>query len=71
MLAPHIDDDKGLLGAQKAQILQLFQHDEVAGLELGDHKLPDDAIENRQWLQEGNGLTSPDILCTAATPIHS
>ena len=53
VLAPHIDDDKGLLGAQKAQILQLFQHDEVAGLELGDHKLPDNAIENRQWLREG------------------
>ena len=53
VLAPHIDDDKGLLGAQKAQVLQLFQHDEVAGLELGDHKLPDDTIENRQWLREG------------------
>ena len=53
VLAPHIDDDKGLLGAQKAQILQLFQHDEVAGLELGDHKLPDDTIKNRQWLREG------------------
>ena len=53
VIAPHIDDDKGLLGAQKAQILQLFQHDEVAGLELGDHKLPDDSIKNRQWLREG------------------
>ena len=53
VLAPHIDDDKGLLGAQKAQVLQLFQHDEVAGLELGDHKLPVDTIENRPWLREG------------------
>ena len=53
VVAPHIDDDKGLLGAQKAQVLQLFQHDEVAGLELGDHKLPDDTIENRPWLREG------------------
>lgn len=53
VLAPHIDDSKGLLGAQKAQVLQLFQHDEVAGLELGDHKLPDDTVENRQWLRDG------------------
>ena len=53
VLAPHIDADKGLLGAQKAQVLQFFQHDEVAGLELGDHKLPDDTIENRPWLREG------------------
>lgn len=52
VLAPHIDDDKGLLGAQKAQVLQLFQHNEVAGLELGDNKLPDDAIDNPPWLQE-------------------
>ena len=53
VLAPHIDADKGLLGAQKAQVLQLFQHDEVAGLELGDHKLPDDTVENRTWLRSG------------------
>ena len=53
MLAPHIEHDKGLLGAQKAQVLQLFQHEEVAALELGDHKLPDDTTKNRPWLQEG------------------
>ena len=53
VLAPHIDDDKGLLGAQKAQVLQLFQHDEVAALELGDYKLPEETIEKRPWLQEG------------------
>ena len=52
-LAPHIEHDKGLLGAQKAQVLQLFQHGEVAGLELGDHKLPDDTVTNRSWLPEG------------------
>ena len=39
-LAPHIDEHKGILGAQKAQVLQLFRHDEIAGLELGDEKLP-------------------------------
>ena len=53
VLAPHLDNDKGLLGAKKAQVLQLFQHAEVAALELGDHKLPDDTIENRPWLPEG------------------
>ena len=53
VLAPHIEYDKGLLGAQKAQVLQFFQHNEVAALELGDHKLPDDTIENRPWLPEG------------------
>ena len=51
-LAPHIENDKGLLGAQKAQVLELFQHDAVAGLELGDHKLPYDTINNRPWLPE-------------------
>ena len=51
-LAPHIDDEKGLLGALKAQVSHQFPHAEVAGLELGDQKLPDDAIENRKWLQE-------------------
>lgn len=53
VLAPHIDNEKGLLGAQKAQVLQVFQHDEVAGLELGDQKLPRDALQNRSWLKDG------------------
>ena len=53
VVAPHIEHDKGLLGAQKAQVLQLFQHGEVAALELGDHKLPDDTTKNRPWLREG------------------
>ena len=53
VLAPHIEHDKGLLGAQKAQVLQLFQHEEVAALELGDNKLPVDTTNNRPWLQEG------------------
>ena len=53
VLAPHIDNEKGLLGAQKAQVLQLFQHTEVAGLELGDEKLPEDTLKDRPWLQDG------------------
>lgn len=53
VLAPHIDAADGLLGAQKSQVLQLFQHGEVAGLELGDDKLPDDTLRDRPWLHEG------------------
>ena len=53
VLAPHIDREKGLLGAQKAQVLQLFQHGEVGGLELGDGKLPEDTYRDREWLLEG------------------
>lgn len=53
VLAPHIDQEKGLLGAQRAQVLELFKHDEVAGLELGDNKLPEDTLVNREWLREG------------------
>lgn len=53
VLAPHIDAPKGLLGAQKAQVLQIFSHGELAGLELGDEKLAEDTLQNRQWLAEG------------------
>ena len=53
VLAPHIEADNGLLGAQKAQVLKLFQHDAVAGLELGDEKLPEDAVKGREWLPKG------------------
>ena len=52
-LAPHIDNDKGLLGAQKAQVLQRFEHGAVAGLELGDNRLADDAEKGRRWLRNG------------------
>ena len=54
VLAPHIDNPKGLLGAKKAQVLALFQHGEVAGLELGDGKLPADTLKGREeWLPKG------------------
>lgn len=53
VLAPHVDDEKGLLGAQKAQVLQLFQHHEIAGLELGDGKLPQETERRRSWLKDG------------------
>ncbi|MCY3841057.1 MAG: hypothetical protein OXH09_20835, partial [Gammaproteobacteria bacterium] len=53
VLAPHIEASKGLLGAQKAQVLQLFDHEEITGLELGDEQLPVDTLQKRPWLHEG------------------
>ena len=53
VLAPHVDADKGLLGAQNAQVLQRFEHGAVAGLELGDGRLADDAEKGRSWLRDG------------------
>ena len=53
VLAPHVDAPKGLLGAQKAQVLQFFDHGEVAGLEISDNKLPHDMLRNRDWLATG------------------
>ena len=53
VLAPHIDGDKGLLKAQRAQVLTRFAHRDVAGLELGDNKLPEDTLKERTWLAEG------------------
>ena len=52
-LAPHIDTDKGLIGELNAQVLKNFPHSEVTGLELGNEKLPEDTIKNRDWLAEG------------------
>lgn len=52
ILAPHIDDHKGLLGAQKSQVLSLFKHTEIAALELGDNKTPADVTKNRLWLSK-------------------
>ena len=53
MLAPHVDNEKGLIGSQKAQVLQRFRHGEIAGLELGDEKLPEDTVRDRDWLTSG------------------
>lgn len=53
VLAPHIDGPKGLLDAQKGQGLQLFEHAEVAALELSDNKLPEEVLQNRRWLRDG------------------
>ncbi len=53
VLAPHIEAEKGLIGALQAQILELFEHTAVTGLELGDNKLPEDTLQNRPWLSDG------------------
>ena len=52
VLAPHIESDKGLLSAQKAQVLEQFSHDEIAALELGDNMLPEDIIKKKKWLPD-------------------
>ena len=49
-LAPHIDNEKGVFRAEKGQILEKFPFNEIAGLELGDEKLPDDLFSKRPWL---------------------
>ena len=53
ILAPHIEADKGLLGAQKAQVLNAFKHGAIAALELGENKTPADVTRNRSWLYDG------------------
>lgn len=50
VLAPHVDAPKGLFGAKHKQVLQFFDHGEVAGLELSDDKLPSDQCQGRDWL---------------------
>ena len=53
VLAPHVDAGKGLLGAQRADVLQSFDHGAIAGLELGDGKTPEDTLRDRSWLRDG------------------
>ena len=53
VLAPHMDGHKGLLSAMRSQVLQYFQSEEIAGLELSDDKLPDEVLNNREWLANG------------------
>ncbi len=52
VLAPHIDNDKGIFGAQKGQILAEFTKMEIAGLELPDEKLSDEYLSKKPWLRE-------------------
>ena len=50
-LAPHIESEKGLFVALKGQVLERFPHADVAGLELGNNRLPVDILEHKNWLQ--------------------
>lgn len=52
ILAPHIENKKGLLGAHKSQVLSAFKPDMIAGFELGDNKIPTDVTRNRSWLED-------------------
>jgi hypothetical protein len=53
-LAPHaFAAGQGLFGQLKSQMLKQFPHEFVAGLELADQQLPDDAHRGRGWLAEG------------------
>jgi len=55
VLGPHIESDKGLLASQKAQVFDQFPHHEMAGLELGDHCLPYETLEHREYLRSTMG----------------
>lgn len=51
VLAPHAFSGKGLFAQMKAQRLADFPTTELAGIELGDSKLPANELQNRPWLQ--------------------
>ena len=53
VLAPHVDKNKGLLDAKKSQVLQLFNHTAIAGLELGNKQVPEEVMRERSWLPKG------------------
>ena len=50
LLAPHAFAEKGLFGAAKAQVLEALPNSRLAGIELGDNELPEDAVKRRDWL---------------------
>lgn len=51
-LAPHSTSrERGLFGELKSQVLQYFPHAQLAGMELGDSELPEDAHAGREWLK--------------------
>lgn len=52
VLAPHIDGEKGLLRALKAQPLQLFKQGGIAGLELQDNQTPEKAWDAHPKLRK-------------------
>ena len=55
ILAPHANNEKGLFGALKAQVLAQFPHNEIAGIGLGQTKLPEEMESGKEWLQDAMG----------------
>ena len=55
ILAPHADNEKGLFGALKAQVLAQFPHNEIAGIGLGQTKLPEEMENGKEWLHDAMG----------------
>lgn len=54
VLAPHADSGKGLFSALKAQVLELFDHEHVIALELGDNTLPEELRAKKgDWFTDG------------------
>ena len=51
-LAPHIFSEKGLLKEQRAQVWDTFPHSEVAGLDLNNETLPEDALNDHRFLND-------------------
>ncbi len=52
-LAPHAFSEKGLFSSIKSQVLRWFQHQNITGIELKDNWLPEDALNDKDWLKDG------------------
>lgn len=52
-LAPHPFSEKGVFNQLKGQVMADFPAVKLAALELQDSWLPEDALKERPWLQEG------------------
>ncbi|MCB1742226.1 MAG: AAA family ATPase, partial [Gammaproteobacteria bacterium] len=50
LLAPHAFAPNGLFGALKSQALEQFPSHRIAGIELGDNQMPEDASAKKDWL---------------------
>lgn len=49
-LAPQAESESGVFGALEGQVLERFPHAGVVGIGLGRDRLPNDAIDGRNWL---------------------
>ncbi len=54
VLAPHADRGKGLFAAIKSQVLELFEHEHLIAIELGDNTLPEEMRKAKgDWFEDG------------------